>query len=82
MLNNLYLLFRKSTLLWNSLIVVIGCLFVFLSHKATSVALLIIGRFIIGINNGIKYYSEIESIKILCNVCSILDIYVVYVHYF
>ncbi|CAB4003094.1 solute carrier family 2, facilitated glucose transporter member 1-like [Paramuricea clavata] len=44
---------RKSTLLWNNVIVIIGCIFVFLSHTVTSTGLLIIGRFIIGINNGI-----------------------------
>ncbi|XP_028393811.1 solute carrier family 2, facilitated glucose transporter member 1-like [Dendronephthya gigantea] len=45
---------RKNTLLWNNIIIIIGCIIVFLCRTATSTALLIIGRFIIGINNGIN----------------------------
>ena len=52
MCDSLISIFRKSALLWNNAVIIVGCAFMFLSKTATSPAMLIIGRFIVGINNG------------------------------
>eukprot|EP00096_Caligus_rogercresseyi_P015440 TRINITY_DN7878_c0_g1_i1.p1 TRINITY_DN7878_c0_g1~~TRINITY_DN7878_c0_g1_i1.p1 ORF type:complete len:482 (+),score=118.63 TRINITY_DN7878_c0_g1_i1:104-1549(+) len=57
---------RKGGLLWNNVLAILGAIFLFFSQMSGSYILLIIGRFIIGINSGINaglspmYLSEIS----------------------
>ncbi|XP_046850677.1 solute carrier family 2, facilitated glucose transporter member 3-like isoform X2 [Xenia sp. Carnegie-2017] len=57
---------RKATLLWDNAVIIVGCVLVFSSRFALSTILLIFGRFIIGVSNGIvtvvvpMYLSEIS----------------------
>ncbi|KAK3749184.1 hypothetical protein QZH41_010372 [Actinostola sp. cb2023] len=61
---------RKKTLLVNNITAFIGVLFIFISYETKEPALLMVGRFIIGVNSGINtsvvpmYLSEIAPISL------------------
>lgn len=68
--------FRKGTLLFNNTFALLAAFFMGLSYPASSFELLIVGRFLTGVNAGISSFENIKLVMVE-QLCVIIIIFLI-----